>query len=254
MVALAVSRRAFERNGLAIAEETLPPAVWRPLVEATEALRRNHAAVRPELLSGIHNPWGSGARLTDPWRFLDAGEGETIVAAVAALLGPDLVLWDSELVLRPRDRGEEGGWRGPNPAWPVEPPVGLTVRIPLDGPVALRYLPGSHREPSAAQPEDIEGIAEVLPPGRPAFADLRLAWRHVPEAPFAAEYVLRYMPATSRYNRDPRAPANRVGALKAPLINYARRPIWLVRGQDRAGNDFVTGFAPATPVWSSATW
>ena len=37
-----------------------------------------------------------------------------------------------------------------------------------------------------------------------------------------------------------------------PLINYATRPLWLVRGEDRAGNDFVTGFAPPVPRWAGS--
>jgi hypothetical protein len=37
------------------------------------------------------------------------------------------------------------------------------------------------------------------------------------------------------------------------LINFCTRPLWLVRGEDRAGNDFVTGFAPAAPRWAGAS-
>ena len=49
-------------------------------------------------------------------------------------------------------------------------------------------------------------------------------------------------------------PANRRAAQKAPLINFARRPIWLVRGEDLAGNDFVTGFATTVGQWAEARW
>jgi hypothetical protein len=36
-----------------------------------------------------------------------------------------------------------------------------------------------------------------------------------------------------------------------PLVNYTHRPIWLVRGEDRAGSDFATGFAPLAPAWAA---
>lgn len=68
------------------------------------------------------------------------------------------------------------------------------------------------------------------------------------------DYVIRYMPATARYNRDPTFPPNRRAAERAPLINFTRRPIWLVGGVDRAGNDFVTGFASTIGQWSDAPW
>ena len=40
---------------------------------------------------------------------------------------------------------------------------------------------------------------------------------------------------------DPELPANKL----APAhVNYTQRPLWLVRGVDRAGNDFTTGHGP----------
>jgi hypothetical protein len=68
------------------------------------------------------------------------------------------------------------------------------------------------------------------------------------------DYVIRYLPSTARYNRDPTYPPNRRAAERAPLINFTRRPIWLVRGVDRADNDFVTGFASTIGQWSDAPW
>jgi hypothetical protein len=35
-----------------------------------------------------------------------------------------------------------------------------------------------------------------------------------------------------------------------PLVNYTSRPLWLVRGEDAAANDFVTGFSPSVPRWA----
>ena len=33
-------------------------------------------------------------------------------------------------------------------------------------------------------------------------------------------------------------------AKESPLMNYIERPLWLVRGEDRVGNDFSTGHGP----------
>ena len=68
--------------------------------------------------------------------------------------------------------------------------------------------------------------------------------------PSAALYVIRYMPSGSRFIRDGCSPPNWIAMEEQPLVNYATRPLWLVRGEDRAGNDFVTGFSPPVPRWA----
>src|SRR5437763_784314 len=52
--------------------------------------------------------------------------------------------------------------------------------------------------------------------------------------------------------RDPRAPRHRALMEDDPLLNYVHRPLWQVRGEDRAGNDFVTGFSPPVPRWAGS--
>jgi hypothetical protein len=53
-----------------------------------------------------------------------------------------------------------------------------------------------------------------------------------------AGVALRYMPATSLFDRTLR-PA--MGTSGIP-VDFSKRPLWLVRGQDRTGkNDFVVG-------------
>jgi hypothetical protein len=50
-------------------------------------------------------------------------------------------------------------------------------------------------------------------------------------------YAIRYMPATSHFDRTlvpTRIASNQV-------IDFSQRPIWLLRGRDRANNDFTVG-------------
>jgi hypothetical protein len=172
---------------------------------------------RQALLSGTHNPFRRATALFDPWKFLDVCESAALLDAVEALLGPDLVLWDSELYL------DADAWnvacRHEGRYWPVEPLSGLIVDIALASGESV--LVNVHHV--AAMPAALPG----------------------------AHYVIRYMPATSRYNRDPLYAANRLAMEERPLVNYQNRPIWLVRGVDRAGSDFATGFALAAPAWAA---
>lgn len=186
-------------------------------------LQGSHAGVRPERLSGIHNPWGAAAGITDPWAFLAVCEDDAILALVQQEIGEDVILWDSCLYLDAADytRYVAAGREGPY--WPVTPLAGAVVLVLLDDSdsAQVRCVP-------LAQVDD---AARTLPHGAPL-------------------YVVRYMPATSRFERDPRFAANWLCMEQQPLINHANRPLWLVRGDNRAGNDLVTGFAPAVPHWA----
>jgi ectoine hydroxylase-related dioxygenase (phytanoyl-CoA dioxygenase family) len=50
-------------------------------------------------------------------------------------------------------------------------------------------------------------------------------------------YAIRYMPATSHFDRS--IPPTRIA--NNQVLDFSQRPLWLVRGKDRANNDFVVG-------------
>jgi len=196
----------------------------RSVREAVAEIVARSSEIRQERLSGIHNPWGHCIGLTDPWVFLELCESELVVNATRALLGPAFILWDSELFFKASryaaflEKGREGRY------WPVDPCSGAVVLLP----VAREGM-----EATAV------GLSEIGPSSLEAFdADEPL-------------YIVRLMPATSRFVRDPAYPANRICMEEQVLINYSNRPLWLISGLDRAGNDLVTGFAPTVPVWAS---
>ncbi|MCW5684432.1 MAG: resolvase [Pseudolabrys sp.] len=200
----------------------LPDALVRRAQDAVARLLTMQPAPRRERLSGIHNPWGFAAGLTDPWSFLDVCESDFVVDAIERVIGSDIVLWDSELYLRARDYrafvadGREGRY------WPTEPLAGAMALLTLGASPALHVSDVRER---AALPADIADDEPL--------------------------YVIRTMPAASRFSRNATMPANRAAMQEQLLINYTTRPLWLLRGEDRAGNDFVTGFASDPPRWAS---
>ena len=196
---------------------TISRALLGTLVEAADSLRVR--AVRQALLAGIHNPFGRAVALCDPWCFLDLCESSEVLDRVEALIGPDIVLWDSELYLDASIWAEALTREGRH--WPADPLAGAVVDVDLaTGSVAAC---------------DVHALS-VLPAPAPG-----------------AHYVIRYMPATSLYNRDPLYAPNLVAMEERPLVNYMNRPLWLVRGEDRAGSDFAAGFQSQAPGWAAHT-
>lgn len=194
------------------------------LRDAVASIVARKTTIRQERLSGIHNPWGHCIGLTDPWTFLDLCESDFVVDAARKIIGLDIILWDSELFA---EAGRYAGFLGQGREgryWPVSPLAGAIVLLAV-----------GKDEPEAR----VVGLDEV---GLDALAGFD-----------AAEplYVVRLMPGTSRFERDPRHPAHRACMEEQVLVNYANRPLWLLSGADRANNDLVSGFATAVPVWAA---
>lgn len=208
-------RHHYRAQGWMARTALLPDALLAPLRAAAQRLVEEPPW--PELLSGIHNPFGYHACADEAWQFLDLAESADILDAVEDVLGPDLVLWDSELYLASRDfSAVEAAY------WPVEPLAGAVTLVVLD---EARLVLADIRR--------LDAVRGTLPLGTGPL------------------YALRYMPATCRFNRDPRFPPNRRATELRPLINYAQRPIWLLRGEDRAGSDFAAGFSAPVAQWAS---
>lgn len=213
----------IESKVRAVITATVPGIVLEPVRAAAATVAKQTPPIRQERLSGIHNPWGSAGAFTDPWAFLDLCEHAVVVDAITLVVGPDVILWDSELYLRTDDyaafvkAGREGRY------WPLELLAGAVALVPLLPP-ATAYI-------SDVRQISTDALAQ-LPSGAPL-------------------YVIRYMSAAQRFSRDAKLPANHLGMEEQPLVNYTKRPLWLVRGEDRAGNDFVTGFSANVPHWAS---
>jgi hypothetical protein len=195
------------------------------LSDAVRALWQDRAELMQEQLSGIHNPWGAAAALTDPWRFLEVCESPEMVDRARRVLGDDIILWDSELYLRARDYASFAPLDAEGRYWPVDPLVGAVAVLDIsEGAEILACV--EHAEIVRA----VEALAMV-------------------DAPLL---VVRLMSATSHFVRDPGFPANRICMKEQALINYTNRPLWLISGKNTGDSDLVTGFAPPVPAWAGS--
>jgi len=213
----ATEKAGFDRSGWVDIAAVLPDQTMRPLREAAEGLRCT--APSQDMLSGIHNAFGYHACRAQAWSFLDVGESHELLDCVEDVVGPDIILWDSELYLH-----RLTPWPEEASIWPADPLAGVIAAVAVETGAVLMLDIGRLQ----AQSSVLRGCADGT-------------W-----------YVIRYMPSTSLFDRDPRSRANRRAAQVRPLVNYAKRPLWLVRGEDRRGNDFATGFSLPAARWINA--
>jgi hypothetical protein len=254
----------FHEEGLVIPDYRIPGEMLGRMRAEVDDLIARHPDVRPELLSGAHNPWGQSAKIVGSWGWLEFCRFAEIVDMVEQLIGPDIILWGSQLFCKPAGHGMAVPWHQDGQYWPIDPLATVTVRIAVEDSLpengCMRYIPGSHTSRDVVAHEIVEAsnvaikqqVADldeslarddVLHAGQISIHDVYLIHGSSGNRSDKrrSDYAIRYMPATSRYVRDPSFPANAYAAEKSQLMNYTERPLWLLRGVDRAANDFDIG-------------
>ena len=259
----------YHEEGLVVSDYRLPEDVLSSLSHAVDKLIADHPDIRPELLSGPHNPYGQSAKLMGNVDFLEFCQHPDILDMVEHVIEPDIILWGSMIFAKPPSDGKAVPWHQDGRYWPIEPLETVTVRVSIDGSDTdngcMQYIPGSHKARALELHEiDIrddmalgQRMAEVdastakdciLAPGGVSLHDVYTVHgsshnKHASRR--RADYAIRYMPATSLYDRSESNPATVYARKHSPTMNYPARPIWLVRGEDKAGNDFSVGKQPA---------
>lgn len=254
---------AYGTDGIVVPRRALPPAQLARLTAGLEQLLADNPEVRPEKLVSAHLERGAegvkGNRV-----FLEIAHHPAVLDAVEQLIGPDVILWGCQVFCKPGGDGLAVPWHQDGQYWPIRPLATCTVWIAIDASTTangcLRVIPGSHRrrrlgshhrsartdvvldqeldadtfDPAAAR--DVE-----LQPGQMSLHDVYLIHgSHANSSPLRrAGLALRYMPATSYFDRALLQPG---ASTSTYLVDFSRRPIWLVRGVDRTGkNDFRVG-------------
>ncbi len=251
-----MDKDVFQQTG-AISLALPSPGRWLPFLQSQyENLGRGGQKNRPWQYSDLHNPWGRCAALFDSWKFLELCQSAEIMSEITPRLGPDIILYDTQLAPDPWSSGaSDQHWACDRLRCPVDPLAGVTVRIAF-GPPAQTPRHFIYRAASHLGPEDEKGESSLtIESGRMIIHDIETNYHIESAAQDTAsfEFLIRYFPATSRYLRDPSAPVHRALCARYPLQNYARAPIWLAHGTDRAENDFVTGFKPRPGQWITKT-
>jgi len=265
-----LSDRALEtyrRDGFLVPDYRLPA----PDLAALQALTDRIVADNPHLadvpMSCPHVPGSGIQHLKSSARWLPLSLHGDILDMVEQIIGPDIVLWGSNLFYKRPLEGPATPWHRDGAYWPIKPLATTSVWIAISDSVrengCLRFIAGSHaaREIGAHFESSEKGI--VIPgtldpksfdPGAARDVEMEAGQivifdcytihgaqsnrgtRH------RAGYALRFMPSTSHYDHDAALTARR----RSPGAGHDTRPLILARGIDRCGrNDFSRGHPAA---------
>ena len=261
----------YQREGYVIPAFRLARPKVDAIRETLDALIAANPGVRPEKLVSAHiesNGGGdNGEGVKGSADFLALARDPDLVDLVADVIGQDVILWGCHVFCKPGGDGYETPWHQDGHYWPIRPLATCTVWLALDrsdkGNGCLRVIPRSHADKvlhehlhedrtdlvlnqRMADDSFDEGAAVdlELDPGQMSLHDIFMvhgaAANRSPRR--RAGVALRYMPATSLFDRALKPVDGKAGL----AVDFARRPIWLLRGQDRTGrNDFAVGHRAA---------
>ena len=250
----------YRRDGQLTPRQRLSEPLLARMSACIEDLIATNADIRPEQLVGAHIRRSGDTGVRGVAELLELACHPDILDAVEQLMGPDLILWGSQVFSKPAGDGLAIPWHQDGQYWPVRPLRTVTVWIAIDRADAdngcMRVIPGTHTQGlmdhAATDDEGLalnQGVADpidettardvVLEPGQFSMHDAMVV--HGSNANRSGRrrcgWAIRYMPATSLFDRS--IPPTRIA--RNQVIDFQQRPIWLVRGRDRAGNDFEVG-------------
>ena len=253
----------YRTDGLLKSPFSIDGGLLSDMRESLDRLLRDNAGIAPETLVCPHIPYGKSHDGKAAQAWLDYARHPGILDLVSQLIGPDIVLWGSQVFCKPPLTGKAIPWHQDGQYWPIRPIATCSVWMALDDATpengCMRYIPGSHAGGSIyrhrtnaskdvvldqeVEPSQFDaGTArdDVLGAGQFSLHDVYLIHgSNANRSPRRrAGFVIRYMPATSVFERAIGDNHKQSGV----TFSMSRRPIWLLRGQDRSGrNDFRVG-------------
>jgi ectoine hydroxylase-related dioxygenase (phytanoyl-CoA dioxygenase family) len=251
----------YRREGWVVPRYRLPPARVAAMVQALEQLLRDNPGVRPEKLVSAHIAGDNGEGVRGSRAFLELALDPEIVELVSGVLGDDVILWGCHVFCKPAVEGYETPWHQDGHYWPIRPLANCTAWVALEPSTrengCLRVIPRSHAErrlhehlheertdltlnQRMAEVDESAAVDIELEPGQMSLHDVYMIHGARPNTSGQRRTgaALRYMPSTSVFERELRPVEGKSGV----PVDFARRPLWLVRGVDRSGrNDFTAG-------------
>ncbi len=253
----------YRAEGWVVPRYRLPEAQVALMAQALDDLIRANPGVRPEKLVSAHVAGDNGEGVRGSRAFLDLARDPEIVDLVSGVIGSDVILWGCHVFCKPAAEGYETPWHQDGHYWPIRPLANCTVWVALEPSTVengcLQVIPRSHlgqqlhphlhedrtdltlnQRMAAGTFDAASAVCLELQPGQMSLHDVYMI--HGAAANTSAKrrtgVALRYMPSSSVFERNLR-PAD--GQSGVP-VDFARRPLWLVKGVDRSErNDLEVG-------------
>jgi hypothetical protein len=253
----------YRTEGFVVPRYRLPAARTDAMRDALDALLRDNPGVRPEKLVSAHIEGDNGEGVRGSARFLELARDPEIVELVSGAIGDDVILWGCHVFCKPAGDGYATPWHQDGHYWPIRPLATCTVWVALDPSTiengCLRVIPRSHARRTLHEHlheartdltlnqrmadgtfDEREAVDIELEPGQMSLHDVYMIHGAAANASSQRRtgVALRYMPSTSVFERNLRPADGKTGL----SLDFARRPLWLVKGIDRSGrNDFEIG-------------
>lgn len=254
----------YHDEGYVIPDYRLPGAVVDAMRDELDRLLARNPQMTADSLFVPHAPRNNpqGMTASNPEKWLDFARHPDILDMVADLIGEDIILWGTTVFGKPARTGKATPWHQDGQYWPIRPLASCSAWIAIDDVGVdngcMRVIPGSHRGSSILkhhtntagdltlnqeldddQFDESAAVDIILKPGQMSFHDINMVHgsRRNASARRRAGYVLRFMPATSHFDR-------KLGAelgTKSGVVDFTRRALYLVRGEDKGGNDLKIG-------------
>jgi ectoine hydroxylase-related dioxygenase (phytanoyl-CoA dioxygenase family) len=254
----------FEREGYVVPKYKFSPDD----VAKMQRLTRKVVVDNPDLVNVplvcLHVPGNQVQAVKTTKEWLDIAAHPDLLDMSEQLIGPDLVLWDCAVFYKHTTGGPATPWHRDGVYWPIQPLATLSVWIAVFDSfienACLRMIPKSHaakeigrhskelkkdvifqHQLKASEFDESSAVDLEMEAGQLVFFTpftIHGANRNFSDQERAG-VSMRYMPATSHFNRSAMDPEH---ARTSPGAAHHLRPLMLVRGVDRSGkNDFVTG-------------
>lgn len=259
---------ALARDGFVKPRFRLSPSDLKEAQDMAAKLIADNPHVSGVPFTHMHAPGYSKQNLKHGKEWFDFMTKPILLDMIEDLIGPDIVLWSSALFHKREHTGGRVNYHRDAEQFPIEPLITPNVWIALtpstEANGCVRFVPGSHigqeRGEHVVKPED-EGNEDImvaiqlkdaekyealsvpveLEPGEMYIADpftIHGSGRNNTPIPRTG-YSIRYYPATSVYQHTEARPDEAISG--SAFTHFTGRPLFLVRGQDRAGNDFSIG-------------
>lgn len=252
----------FREKGWIVPRWQFPQEVVAEMREEYAALLARNPQLESDIILAPHQTNGGSMGVIGSEKWLEFATRPELIAMARQLIGDDIILWGTTLFGKPAHSGKETPWHQDGGYYPIRPLETLTMWIPLDdvtpenGPMS--FIPGSHRsrrlfshswqdgkDKTINLVTDAEHFDEsaaeplILKAGQVSFHDVYLIHGSTANRTDRrrAAFIVRLMPASSLYDH---ALGAEIGK-KHPAQGYGVRPLYLISGQDRAGNNFTIG-------------